>query len=263
MLNLQIRLLLIALRTWTRLLGHGPETAHRGAVRSTRYAPLVGLFVAVPASLAYALAGLWLPHPVALLAALAAGTLLTGAMHERGFAALCDAGAPAATPGVLGAAGAVGLPILLLARFETLSALDPSWIALCLLCGAALSRGCAVLVMTTLPPATTPPWPESQGAARGGPGTAPGGLELGVAGACAAVPLAAAVAWTGEAGVFATGLAAALLAAMLVRRIAQHRLGGCTDAVFGATQQLAELAFHLGVLATLALADETPADSSP
>lgn len=262
MLNLQIRLLLIALRTWSRLLGHGPGTAHRGAVRSTRYAPLVGLVVAVPASLAYALAGLWLPHPVALLGALAAGTLLTGAMHERGFAAFCDAGPPAAASGALGAAGAVGLPMLLLARFETLSALDPSWVAVCLLCGAALSRGCAVLVTATLPPAATPPWPEAQ-AVRGEPGATPGGLELGVAGACAAVPLVAAIAWTGEAGVFATGLAAALLAAMLVRRIARHRLGGSSDAVFGATQQLAELAFHLGVLATLALNDETPADSSP
>jgi adenosylcobinamide-GDP ribazoletransferase len=254
-LNLQIRLLLIALRTWSRVLGDPGTPSGADIARSARYAPVVGLIVAVAASLVYAFAGAWLPHPLALLAAFATAMLLTASMHERGFAALCDGNADAVGKmHALAAGGALGLAMLLLTRFETLVVLDPSWIPITLLCGAALSRGCAVLVNATLPAPDAMPVSEAP---------APGGLELAVAAGCGVAPLVAAIVWTGDAGVFLTGLAAAVLTALLMRRLCVRRLGGRSDAGFGAAQQACELAFHLGIVATLALVDETPLDPAP
>ena len=267
MLNFQIRLLIIALRTWSRFpfsdrLPASVEPPSEWLARSTRYAPLVGLLVAIPTALAYALAGLWLPHPVALLAALATGMLLTGSMHERAFAALCDGlGAhfdprrarAAMRNGNRGSMATLGLVMLMLAKFETLSSIDPTWIGVCLVCAAAISRGCAVLVMSTLSPALSD---DARAPA------APNGLDLGIASACAVMPLLAATMWTGDAGVFMTGGGLAVIAALVVRRLAARRLEGHTRECFGGVQQFAELAFHVGVLATLAIVDETPADSA-
>lgn len=254
MLNLQLRLLAIAIATWTRLparsaRGHGAVPACEGDGHELRYLPLAGLAVAVPAALAYAFAGLWLPHAVALLAALGTLLLLTGAVHERGFAAWCeDLAARARSERELTAAGAAGLVVLLLAKFETLSSIDPSWIAVTLVCAAGFSRGCAVFAMGGA-------FPEPQTQTQ-----PPSGGDLLVALVCAAAPVAAATIWTGSIEVFATAAGSALATAVLVRRSLGRR-GLARDArALGAVQQLAELAFHVGILATLSIVDETPAD---
>jgi adenosylcobinamide-GDP ribazoletransferase len=254
MLNLQYRLLLIALAAWTRLPAGRART--RGAlvtpadrVHGLRYLPLAGLAVVLPAALVYAVAGLWLPHAVALLAALGAMLLLTGAVHERGFAAWCeDLAARARTDGGLTAAGAAGLVVLLLAKFETLSSIDPSWIAVSLVCAAAFSRGCAVFAVGTefVEPASQAP--------------RPGGTDLAVAMACAAVPVVAAALWTASVEVFGTAAGMALVATALVRRTLGRRGLARDERALGAIQQLAELAFHVGILATLSIVDETLAD---
>lgn len=258
MFNLQIRLLLIALRTWSRVAGVSGVVSPEDVARSARYAPIVGLVVAVGASVVYALVGAWLPHPLALLAALGTAMLLTGAVHEHGFAMLCEARHPASSNGDpgrgLATAGVLGLGMLLLARYETLSILDPTWIGISLICGASLSRGCAVLVTATLSPSVETP----EGAPAG-----PGTLELGVAAACALAPLVAAIGWTGDAGLFLTGMATAVIAALILRRVIARRLGGACETGFGAAQQACELAFHLGIVAVLALIDEAPADQAP
>lgn len=254
MLNLQFRLLLIALLAWTRLpagraRAHGAVVRPEDRVHGLRYLPLAGLAVALPAALAYAVAGLWLPHAVALLAALGAMLLLTGAVHERGFAGWCeDLAARTRTDGGLTAAGAAGLVVLLLAKFETLSSIDPSWIAVSLVCAAAFSRGCAVFAVGTefAEPAARAP--------------RPGGTDLVVAMACAAAPVAAAALWTGSLEVFGTAAGMALVATALVRRTLGRRGLARDDRALGAIQQLAELAFHVGILATLSIVDETLAD---
>lgn len=252
MLSLQLRLLAIAIALWTRLpagsaRARSAAPACEGGGHELRYLPLAGLAVAVPAALAYAFAGLWLPHAVALLAALGTLLLLTGAVHERGFAAWCeDLAARARSERELTAAGAAGLVVLLLAKFETLSSIDPSWIAVSLVCAAGFSRGCAVFAMGSA-------FPEA-------PAQAPSGGDLIVALACAAAPVAAAAIWTGSVEVFGTAAGLALAAAVLVRR-ALGRRGLARDArALGAMQQLAELAFHVGILATLSIVDETSAD---
>ena len=255
MLNLQLRLLALAIAAWTRLPAgrarrHDAGASPRDRVQGLRYLPLAGLLVALPAAVAYAVAGLWLPHAVALLGALAVLLLLTGAVHERGFAAWCeDLAERGRTDGRLGAAGAAGLMLLVLAKFETLSSIDPSWIAVSMVCAAAFSRGCAVFAVGT---ALTEP---SAQAPR------PTGADTSVALACALAPVIAAALWTGNLEVFGTAAGMALVATALVRRTLGRRGLERDERALGAVQQLAELGFHVGILATLSIVvDETLAD---
>lgn len=250
MLSLQLRLLVLAVAVFTRL----PISARlRGwtqglaAPRGLRYLPLAGLLAALPMAVAYAIAGIWLPHAVALLLALGAGLLLTGALHESAFTAWCDEAA-GGTRNALGPAGAIGVTLLLLTRFETLSSIDPSWIAVSLVCAAAFSRGCAVFAVGT---EFAEPASQAQ---------RPGGTDLVVAMACAAVPVVAAALWTGSFEVFGTAAGMALVATALVRRTLGRRGLARDERALGAIQQLAELAFHVGILATLSIVDETIAD---
>lgn len=277
MLNLQLRLLLLALVAWTRLplrAAHDHARFDAGA-SSTRYLPVAGLVVALPAAVAYAAAGVWLPHAVALLAGLAVTLALTGAVHERGFAGWCDdLSAGRRAQGALGVAGAAGLVMLVLARFETLSSIDPSWIALSMACAAAFSRGCAVFALGTAYHHEAGVTAAAEGtrvdAGRGSgsagidrelpPTTPTTGTDAAVAFACGLLPVAGAALWTGDLEVFGTAGAMALLAVAVVRRTLARRHLPRDARALGALQQLAELGFHIGILATLSIIDETLAD---
>lgn len=220
-----------------------------------RLLPIAGLTVAVPAAIAYAFAGLWLPHAVALLVAMGLALLLGGALHERGLSGFCDVLAlrsPLETP--LSAAGAAGLVLVLLARLEVLSSIDPSWIAVCLVTAAAFSRGCAAFAlggtMATPRLADTPSTP----AAPGTRGAVAFGLGL--------LPAAAAAVWTGNFEVFGTAAGLALATTAVVRRTLVRRRLPRDARALGALQQLSELGFLIGILATLSIDDETLADPS-
>jgi len=305
MMNLQLRLLLLALRTWSRLplVSRLPDASGEHPAwlaRSMRYAPLAGIAIALPAWMVYVFAGLWLPHAVAVLASIVAGLALGGALHERGLATAFELRAHATTPEARpGQVAMLCLAVLLLARFEILSSIDPSWIGFTLVCAAALSRGFAVLALGTLPggrgsvppPRADPdhtlpptdvgaPAPAHVAAHVAAPASVPGNVpataaqppvapvvprasDVAVAAAGALLPLAAAILWTGDAGVFATAVVLCAIASAAGRRIVAHGPAGYTRAGFGTVQQLAELAFFVGMLATLSIVDETPADTSP
>ena len=245
--TLQLRLLLIALLAWSRWpvpprarawAGHDA----RELARARAWLPAVGLLVAVPASVAYAFAALWLPHAVAVLVAMLAALLLGGAVHERGLARWMDE-AEASQPGRVGALAAVALAMLLLARLETLSTIDATWIAVTLVCAAAFSRGCALLVAVSLP----------QREFRG-----PGAAGMVWALCWAVVPSAAAAAWTRDPAIFVTAAALALLAGAAMRRLLRRRMRAGTrprEHAIDAVQTIVELAYFVGVLATLSIAD--------
>ncbi len=276
MLSLQLRLLAVALRVYARfpLPGRVTEWVDRprlAGVRALRYLPLAGVAVAVPAAIVYAFAAQWLPHAVAVLAAMLASLLLGGAVHERGLTAWFDlvesaparpGAVPPANAARVGSLAAISVAVVMLARLEMLSSIDPSWIAFVIVCAAAWSRGCAVLVAASLAPAKPPA----------------GGVALALL--LGAAPVVAAVFWTQDAVVWATAAALALLAAAVLRRQTRRRIAaapwaaeeaasrdGCapdaeaaprrgTHAVLGAVQVIAELAFLAGVLATLAVAED-------
>lgn len=266
----QIKLFLVALQFYSRIPVTGRVADWTGWTparlgHATRWFPLVGVVVALGQSFVYVAASTVLPHPVALLLAIAAGVLLTGAFHEDGWADFCDAfGGHAGRDETLrilrdsriGAYGAIGVALLMLLKFETLAHIDTDWIVASLLCAAAFSRGCAVLVMASLPyardeaDAKAKPVAESVGA-----------REAAIALAVSLAPLAALSAWTGDTTVGLLGLSFALLSTAAMRRLVRRRLGGYTGDCLGAVQQVAEVAFLLGMLVALAAGADLAAPS--
>jgi len=264
----QLRLFLVALQFYTRIPVTGRLAAWMGweparLGRATRFFPLAGIIVALGQSLVYVAASLVLPHAVAVLLAMAAGIMLTGAFHEDGWADFCDAFGGlvdrARTLAIMrdsriGAYGAIGVAMLLLLRFEALAQLEPDWIVAALVCAAACSRGCAVLVMASLPYARDETDAKAKPIAE-----SVRGFDVLVAILTATAPAVALAVWIGDARPAVLGGAFALVATALMRRLIRRRLAGFTGDCLGAVQQVAEVAFVLGLLAGLAGDVEMPA----
>jgi len=204
---------------------------------STALYPLVGLGVGALPGLA-----LLLPLPPLPRAALALAlwVVMTGALHLDGWADCCDAAFAPALPDPmatrerrlrilkdphLGTFGAVGVVLLLLAKWSAL-AYAP---AAAPLLAAPAGRWCMVLTLRAFPPARE----DGLGATFAGP------VPLGAATALLGVLLVATWAMTGT-GPWAAlvGLGAGPAAAVLLAR----RFGGATGDVSGAAGEVAELA---------------------
>ena len=214
-----------------------------------RWYPLVGALVGGFAALVYWVAALALPPVLAVLLSVAAGVIVTGALHEDGFADCCDGLGGSASreraleimrDSRLGTYGALGLGLLLAIKVASLVAL-PVWaVPAALIAGHAASRASAVLVMAT----STYVRVEGAGSpvAAGPPGL---GVTFGAAGlAClpllvlAPVPALAAL----------LGMAIAHIA---MRRVFERRLGGYTGDCLGAVQQTGETAFYVVLVGAL------------
>lgn len=79
-----------ALIMYTRLPLQSAHLEGQHFANSLVYLPWVGVCVGVLASLAYYLCNFFLPANVAVFIALIAGIMITGALHEDGFADSCD-----------------------------------------------------------------------------------------------------------------------------------------------------------------------------
>ena len=80
-----------ALRFFTRLPVPGPLGQDSVALeRAMRYFPAVGLIIGLLAGLAFAVTSFFWPKTLAVLAAMAAAILLTGALHEDGWSDMVD-----------------------------------------------------------------------------------------------------------------------------------------------------------------------------
>ena len=212
---------------------------------SPRYYPLVGIGIGAVAGLAFWLTGLVLPPILAALLTLATTVVLTGALHEDGFADLCDGlGGGRSRERALeimrdsriGSFGAIGLGLMTATRVVALSAVEPADALAALVAAHGVSRGAMVATLATAP------YARSDGAATvvaASPATLL--VAAGFSG-LALVPL-------GAAG-FATGLAA-LVAWFVLRAILLRRLGGYTGDGLGATQQVTEAAALLALVAWL------------
>ena len=235
-----------AVRFFTRLpvpawVGHSQEALDRAA----RYFPLVGILVGALGGLTFLLAALVLPVSIALLFSMAATLLVTGAFHEDGLADAVDGFGGGWTrertleimkDSRIGSYGAIALVLLLLAKFMALVELDMLLIAPALIAGHALSRLCATSVMHFLD------YARDEGKAK--PLATRISLgELAVAGFFGLIALVLLPPLSVITGV----LLAAAATAYLTRKF-HRRLGGYTGDCLGATQQLAEVAFYLGLL---------------
>lgn len=249
MLRAELAYFFGAVRFFTRLpvpawVGHSAEALSRSA----RYFPAVGLLVGGIGALVYLCAALFWPQAVAVLLSMAATLYVTGAFHEDGLADTVDGlGGGWDKQRILeimkdsrvGSYGVVAMVLTLLGKFTLLSALDIALVPFALLAGHALSRFCATALLATMD------YVRDDLLAKARPLTSrlSGGEMLFalifVVAALAFLPLEKAVA-----GCLLAALTTLWLAAKFRRW-----LGGYTGDCLGATQQLSEIAFYLGLLA--------------
>ncbi len=218
--------------------------------RSAVYFPIVGLLVGLLAAAAHWGARFLWPEPVPAVLALAAAALVTGGLHEDGWADVFDALAASRDrkrmlevmkDSRIGAAGALALLLLLLGKVSvlgTFSASSSGRAANALVAAHVLSRWSHLPLL----------WKLSYARAEGG---LAGPLAGRVSGARVAAGTVLTVLITVTALYWAAlpALAVALLATLAAGLFFRRRLGGITGDCLGAVNQLVELGVLLAVAA--------------
>jgi adenosylcobinamide-GDP ribazoletransferase len=214
--------------------------------RAAAYFPLVGWLVGAWAAAVWWLARLEWGPAIAAGLSLAATLLLTGAMHEDGFADACDGFGGGYTrervleimrDSRIGAFGAIGVVMMLGLKWQVVAALPAALAPGLLICGHVASRAVSTSVMASLVYVR-------EDAAKAKPlatELSGGRLALVVVTAVAAFALLPPRLWW-------TALVLLLVRAVLVRWL-RYRLGGYTGDCLGAVQQVSELAFYLTAVA--------------
>ena len=210
--------------------------------------PVVGALIGIACAIVFALGlGLGLPRMVAALLAVAAGVLVTGALHEDGLADTADGFGGgrdiAAKLAIMrdsrsGAFGVLALIFSVGLRAAALDAIGGRWAVLGALVAAhAVGRGGLAAALRVLPPARE----DGLGATAGRPEAAEAGWSIGIAAALALAGLG-----------IAAGAVALIVAALVMAGIgalARRQIGGQTGDVLGAIEQGGETAMLLAATA--------------
>jgi adenosylcobinamide-GDP ribazoletransferase len=175
----------------------------------------------------------------AIVAGLAFGALLTGALHEDGLADTCDGLGGGFTKARaleimrdsrIGSYGAVALILLYAARFTLFRSLGTTGLLLALPVASALGRASGVVLMAWLPNARAEGMADDVARSLRGGAVATGVLT--------ALVIAAALSGTAAPALVAAAIVVTLAAALYLR----HRLGGVTGDTLGAANVVVEAA---------------------
>ena len=225
-------------------VGHSSEALNCSA----RYFPAVGLLVGAIGALVFLAAALFWPQPVAVLLSMAATIYATGAFHEDGLANTADGlGGGWEKLRILeimkdsrvGSYGAVAMTLALLGKFMLLNSMDAALVPYALLAGHALSRFCSTVLLATMT------YVREDLLSRAKPlATRLSTDEILIALLFALLALALLPLEKAIVGCLPAAISTWWLAAKFKRW-----LGGYTGDCLGATQQVSELAFYLGLLA--------------
>ncbi|MSP28516.1 MAG: adenosylcobinamide-GDP ribazoletransferase [Methylococcales bacterium] len=208
------------------------------------YLPVIGWLVGGGVAVAFYVSALLWSKVTAIIIALITGILLTGGLHEDGFADVCDGfGGGYDKARVLaimkdshiGVYGVLGLLLLLALKISVLAELPTASLPLILLAGHSVSRFMPLLVMHFYDYARSD---DSKVAAAV---YTPNRKELLVAAVCACLPLL----------LLPALCSLAVLIVLLVNhwlgRYFYRHIGGYTGDCLGASQQVADLIFYLTV----------------
>jgi adenosylcobinamide-GDP ribazoletransferase len=245
----EVRTFAHALTFYTRIpLNLSASYSEQRLGRCSMYLPILGWLVGGFGALVFHGAQLLFPDSIAIALSMIATILLTGALHEDGFADFCDGFGGGWTKerileimkdSRLGTYGVIGLVSVLALKWLSLSALDPDHIGLILISAHSLSRMVAISFPLSLP-------------------------YVGLSEASKSSALGAPLSKTAFAFAVLTGLAPlfffrdfrlflCLIPLALVRWLMglymKKKIGGFTGDCLGAAQQLAELAFYLFIMA--------------
>lgn len=227
----------------------GDWTADRMA-STPRWYGVVGGIVGAISGIVYWGAALVLPPLLAALLAVAAAVIVTGALHEDGFADFCDALGGSAEPdraleimrdSRIGTYGALGLGILVAIKIASLASLPTALVPAVLISGHALSRATMVVAVAK------ERYVRHEGL---GKSVAAGPFDVGVACATALAAFALLAVLSAESRIV-LGLVGLTVGHLVIRRIFQRRLGGYTGDCLGALQQSSETAFYLCLVVAL------------
>lgn len=249
MIRRELATFFAALGYFTRLpvpgwVGYSPD----GLARAARYLPAIGLLVGGVGALVFWLAGQVWGQPVAVVLSMIATIALTGAFHEDGLADTADGlGGGWDKAKILaimkdsrvGSYGVIAIVLALLGKFALLSTLPAGQVVAALIAGHAVSRFCAISLMATMDYARDDETSKARPvAARLGLGPLLFALVF------AGLPLLLLVPEPAM-----TAIALAALATLWLVAKCRRWLGGYTGDCLGAVQQLAEIAFYLGLAA--------------
>lgn len=269
-----LRHYLLALQYFTRIpvtgalarwVGFSPAMLRASAAHLPGVGWLLGLLQALASALLWALLA---PNPfkpllVAVLGT-ALGVLLTGGFHEDGLADVADGlggsqnreraleimkDSRVGSFGVLALVLALGTKLALLA---SLGALGLAWLLAALVAGHTVSRAWPLLLIRTLAhvgdAAQSKSKPLAEQISTGALATGFAWCFMALAHVFIGLVAIKTIAFSTVLGALALGVAGSALAALAMRAWLQRRLQGFTGDGLGATQQVCELAFYLGLL---------------
>lgn len=257
----EIRIFFTAMMFYSRLpcpswTDHSEEYLNK----ATKYFPLIGLIIGLLSGIIWFASGFIFPLSVSILLLMTASIWITGAFHEDGLADVCDGFGGGWTPerileimkdSRVGTYGVVGLTLVLALKFMLLYEItcvvikDKTSIALIFivfiwLSGQTMSRWAAVLVIFTHPYARKDATSKVKPVAKK--------MSVWVlvqATFWAFLPFLALINWFS----FYTFLIVVpmLLFKMYLANFFQRKIGGYTGDCLGATQQLSEIIFYMGI----------------
>ncbi|BEV70975.1 adenosylcobinamide-GDP ribazoletransferase [Paludibacterium sp. THUN1379] len=217
--------------------------------------PLVGLLVGALTSAILLLAQHWLPLPVAIVLSMAFSAYLTRAMHEDGFADVCDGfGGGWERERVLaimkdscvGSFGLVGMLLICGLKFVSLSQLPAGGLPAALLLAHPVSRFMATLLIWRLDYARSGDSKARAVAQHMSHGDFALALLSGL------LPALWLAHWLGlPARALMLAVLLAAVSTLWLARLFVRRIGGYTGDCLGAVQQVSEVALYLGLLAAL------------
>jgi adenosylcobinamide-GDP ribazoletransferase len=258
----QISLLLTAIQFLTRLpIPAQAQFELSWLAQSLRYFPLVGAGIGAVGVGVEWLASRWFAPTVAVALMLSAVLLLTGALHEDGWADVCDGfGGGATRERVLaimrdsrvGAYGAIGVGMLLLLKWAGLTALPTQVLPFTWVAAQMSSRWYAIGLVWRLSYARADEDSKSKPFADGL--STSEWLLSALLGCLALVPVALLSdrsVLLPLTGAFLVALIIAAIVAVIAGLYFKRRIGGYTGDCLGATQQLTELGFLLTVLGSM------------
>lgn len=240
-----LHLLLLAISFYTRIPINRPLNYDWLAAASI-YLPVIGWLVGAMTALVFYSAALLWPVPSAVLLSFSVGLLLTGALHEDGFADMCDGFGGGHDKAQiltimqdprLGSFGAIGLIILLLLKISALCALPASQTPWILLAGHSLSRFAPLWLMHHYEYARIGASKSQQAVMRLSLG------DLGFAAIFALLPLLLLP------KLCAIALLPMALMTLSLGRYFNRRIQGYTGDCLGASQQISETVFYLSLSA--------------
>jgi len=235
----------LAVSFYTRL-PHPQVLDYQQLPRAAVCLPLIGWLIGGVTALSFYLADLIWPQTTAVILALIIGILITGALHEDGFADVCDGfGGGMNKARILeimkdshiGVYGFIGLLLLLSLKANVLIEMPAALVPWVLLAGHSISRLSPLLLMQRYDYAREHHSKASSAIYR------PNFRELVFAAAIALLPLALLPALS------ALAIIPALLATVLLGHYFYRRIDGYTGDCLGASQQVAETVFYLSMSA--------------